>query len=234
MESSPYTEPPKFKTGTFALLFGQSQSGKSTWLKNVLLEHKYHFETHIKKLVYVYQHKDNDNLPILMETFKKFGTFRTDLPCNIEDELIENHSILILDDLELMMKCKEKRRVLQRLSMETVHHKKIYVFFSFQTYGVFYKKSPLNDILYQATNLLLFRSLNNNTKSLKSILNAYQIKLKRAVQLYDLYIDFVMPNQYNYLMINLYPKLKHAEVYGHILYSDCEPMLIFHEENEVV
>ena len=172
MESSPYTEPPKFKPGTFALLFGQSQSGKSTWLKNVLLEHECHFETAIKKLVYVYQNKDNENLPILMETFKKIGTFQTDLPLDIEDGLVENHSILILDDLELMMRCKEKRRVLQRLSMETAHHKKIYVFFSFQTYGVFYKRSPLNEVLYQATNLLLFRSLNYNAKSLKAILVA--------------------------------------------------------------
>ena len=100
-----------------------------------------------------------------MEKFKKIGTFQTDLPLDIEDGLVENHSILILDDLELMMRCKEKRRVLQRLSMETAHHKKIYVFFSFQTYGVFYKRFPLNEVLYQATNPLWDLGRSNRDKT---------------------------------------------------------------------
>ena len=109
------------------------------------------------------------------------------------------------------------------------------VFISFQTYGIFYKKSPLNDVLHQATNLILFGSKNLN-KSIKGFLNNYEIDLKGNQTLYDLFKEFVLPkgeevemiSKYRYLWIDLHPDLKRPEVSAQCLNCDKAQLLSFH------
>ena len=228
MAENIFTNNPKFECGSLCLLFGQSRSGKSTWLTNLLLENEHHFDSKVKQLVYVYQEMDN-NIKKLQSKFKKNGLFLNELPCDVESLLIPNHSVLVMDDLELQLRHKEKREVLLRLSMVTAHHRGIHVFFCFQSYGIFYKKSPLNKVLYQATSLVLFRSI-NTFGSLKRFLNGYDIKLKRGSTLYDIFKNYVQYEQYNYLLVNLSPSLPRAEVFSQILNCESRPLLIFHEE----
>ena len=120
--------------------------------------------------------------------------------------------------------------------MINAHHNKVTVFISFQTYGIFYKKSPLNDLLDQATNLILFGSMNFQNKSLKGFLNGYEIDLKGNQTLYELFKEFVLQKgveidqkiQYRYLWIDLHPNLTRAEVWAHVLECDDQSLVSFH------
>ena len=230
MDSNPFVDPPVFQTGSLVLLFGQSRSGKSTWLTQLLLEHKEHFQCPIRQLVCIYQREDPDTIGILKEKFSKNGTFVKQIPDNLEQWVIPE-SVIIFDDCEnLVEDSKKNRKLLKELATITCHHSKITVFFCFQTYGVFYSKNPLNAVLHQATNLVLFRSMNNSFRSLKFWLNSFEMKLRSDCTLFEIFMDYVLGEQFNYLVINLYPNLSKPEVFAQILQSDRRPLLCFHEE----
>ena len=230
MDLSPFVDPPVIQIGSLVLLFGQSRSGKSTWLTNLLVEHKHHFEHPIKQLVCIYQREDTDTIGVLKEKFAKNGTFVKHIPDDLEQWVVP-HSVIIFDDCEnLVQESKKNRKLLRDLATITCHHSGITVFFCFQTYGVFYAKNPLNAVFHQATNLVLFRSMNNSYRSLKFWLNSYEMKLRNSCTLFDIFMDYVLAEQFNYIMINLYPNLSKPQVFAQILQSDRRPLLCFHEE----
>ena len=170
------------------------------------------------------------NIKELQEKFGKNGYFMTAIPSNLEEMVIEKHSAIVLDDMELTLeKDKEQRDLVMKLALISCHHKETHIFISLQSYNVFYKKSTLNPLLYQATSLILFRSI-NTVGSLKRFLNSYDIKLKKNSTLYDVFKLYVQEKKYNYLILNMAPCLERPEVYSQILFSDTRPLLLFHEE----
>ena len=170
------TEPPKFQSSSLTLIFGQSGSGKSTWLTECLLEHEIHFERKIKQLIYVSKHTDK-NVKRLKKKFKA-GMFLNEIPSNLEDIVEPSKSVVVFDDCQQeLLQSKEKIRMLKRLATISIHHLDLMFFLTFQDYEIFYKRSELNFLLFQTSCIILFRSLNNFC-SLKRFLNSYEVKLK--------------------------------------------------------
>ena len=230
MAENPFTEHPCFENGSLVLLLGQSRSGKSSFVQSVLMESQHQFRSKIKQLIYVYQ-ADDDNIKKLQKKFGKNGMFLKSIPGNLDELLIESHSVLVLDDMELILeKNKEIRDQVMKLALITCHHKKTHVFISMQSYNVFYKKSPLNSLLFQSTSLVLFRSI-NTVGSLKRFLNAFDFKLKNNCTLWDIFKTYVQEKKYNYLVMNMAPCLDQAQIYSQILFCDSRPLIIFHEES---
>lgn len=208
-------------------MFFFSQSGKTTFIKNLLLEREVHFKETINQLIYIYREED-ENIQVLKKHFKKNGTFLTNIPEDLEEILIPAKSICVIDDNEQNLTAdKSKLKILKYLGDVGVHHKKLIVFVLLQTFGCFYKRHVLNSILYQATSLILFRSV-SNFSSLKRWLNSYEITLKGNQTLYEVFKNFVQKERYAYLILNIAPSLETPKVYNQILLCDSRPMLIFH------
>jgi len=199
-------------------------------MRQLLVEHKIHFENKINQLIYIFKEEDK-NIKTLKKKFGKSGTFLNEIPDGLESLLLPNHSVCVIDDFESSLVLdKEKVSSLKYLSNVSIHHSNLIVFLLFQSFSIFLRKHVLHDILYQATSLILFRSM-NSFSSLKRFLNSYEIKLKGNQSLYDIFKKFVQQEPYQYLIINIAPKLRNPEVYSQILFCDSRPLLIFHEEN---
>ena len=225
---SDFTEPPKFQSSSLTLIFGQSGSGKSTWLTDCLIEHNIHFERKVKQLIYVSKHTDK-NVKKLKSKFKA-GMFINEIPTNLEQILEPSKTVIVFDDCQQeLLQSKEKIRMLKRLATISIHHDDLMVFITFQDYEIFYKRNELNFLLFQTSCIILFRSLNNFC-SLKRFLNSYEVKLKGGETLYNLFKKFVQGQPFSHIIINLSTKLKCPQVYSQILFCDDRPLLIFHEE----
>lgn len=184
-----------------------------------------HFESKILQLVYLYREEDA-NVKILKKNFQKNSIFLDNIPDNLEDLVISEKSILVIDDFEdVLSNDREKAKLIVKFSNYLVHHRRLIIFLIFQSYQLFYAKHRLNSILYQATSLILFRSI-NNFSMLKRFLNAYDIKLKSGEKLYDIFQKYVA-SKYMYLIVNIHPHIDKPTVYSQILYSDCRPFILF-------
>lgn len=227
-ENDYFTDPPKFQSSSLTLIFGQSGSGKSTWLTDCLIEHDIHFERKVKQLIYVSKHCDK-NVKKLKSKFKA-GMFLSEIPENLEEVLVPSKSVVVFDDCQQeLLQSKEKIRMLKRLATIQIHHMDLMVFITFQDYEIFYKRNDLNFLLFQTSCIVLFRSLNNFC-SLKRFLNSYEVKLKGGESLYNLFKKFVQCEPFSHIIVNLSTKLKSPQVYSQILFCDDRPLLIFHEE----
>ena len=202
-------------------------SGKSSWMKNALLEHKEHFKQKLKRLIYIYK-EDDENSNALQKKFKN-GIFLKRIPENL-DELIEpNGTIIVFDDFQIELCEKTNVKMLKKWGTIKLHHSNFSCLITLQSYDVFYKRNELNFLLYQTSSMVLFRSLNNFC-ALKRFLNAYEIKLKGNATLYEVFKSFVQSKPYSHIIVNLSPKLKSPQVYSQILSCDDRPLLIFHED----
>ena len=101
---------PFFHAGSLILVFGQSRSGKSWWLRNLILENECHFEKEIKQLVFIHQqdNPENDtNISLISKKFKKNAVITKTLIPDVHKTLIPNQSLIVFDDCELMLKQKK-------------------------------------------------------------------------------------------------------------------------------
>ena len=202
-------------------------SGKSSWLKNAILEHKQHFKQKMKVLIYIYK-EDDENSRELQKKFKN-GIFLKSIPENIEEMIEPNSTIICIDDFQLDLGEKHHIKMLKKWGNVRLHHWNFTCLITLQTYDVFYKRNELNFLLYQTSSIVLFRSLNNFC-ALKRFLNAYEIKLKGNATLYEVFKTFVQSKPYSHIIVNLSPKLKSPQVYSQILLCDDRPLLLFHED----
>ena len=139
-------------------------------------------------------------------------------------------SIAVIDDSEEdIVNSKSKCKMLKELSSVGVHHKKLTIFLLLQTFDCFYRRNVLNPILYQATHLILFRSI-SNFSSLKRWLNSYHIPLHSNETLHEIYQNYVQGQRWAYLLLDLSPSLPHPRAYSQILICDSRPMLLFSVE----
>ena len=195
------------KYSILKFLFIYSQSGKSSFMRQLLLERKIHFESNITQLVYIYKSEDK-NIKSLKKNFGKSGTFLNEIPDELESLLLPKQSICVIDDFESSLVLnKQKIANLIYLANVAIHHKGLVLFLLFQSFSIFLRKHALHDILYQATQLILFRSM-NSFSTLKRFLNSYEVKLKGQQTLYDIFKKFVQGEPYQYLIINIAPKLQ--------------------------
>lgn len=222
-----FTDPPKFSSNSMTVIFGQSGSGKSSWLAEVLIEHSIHFERKCKQLIYVSKY-DTATVKKLKKHFKS-GLFLDEIPSNLEDMVEPSKSVIVFDDCQNDLRSKENIKMMKRLTTIKLHHMDLMLFVTFQDYEIFYRRHDLNFLLFQTSCIVLFRSLNNFC-SLKRFLNSYEIKLKGGETLYELFKKFVQGEPYSYIIVNLSTRLKFPQVYSQILFSDDRPLLIFHEE----
>ena len=133
-ENDYFTDPPKFQSSSLTLIFGQSGSGKSTWLTDCLIEHDIHFERKVKQLIYVSKHCDK-NVKKLKSKFKA-GMFLSEIPENLEEVLVPSKSVVVFDDCQQeLLQSKEKIRMLKRLATIQIHHMDLMVFITFQDGG---------------------------------------------------------------------------------------------------
>ena len=224
---SDYTPHPQFESGSLILIFGQSQSGKSSWLTQAIIEHKAHWKQKIKRLIYIYK-EDDANSAKLKKHFKN-GIFLKSIPDDLEDMVEPSCTLVVFDDFQIDLSSKRNVKMLKKWGTIKLHHDDFCCAITLQNYDVFYKRNELNFLLYQTSSLVLFRSLNNFC-ALKRFLNAYEIRLKENDTLYDVFKKFVQSKPYSHLIINLSPKLKSPQVYSQVLFNDDRPLLIFHED----
>ena len=104
---SDFTEPPKFQSSSLTLIFGQSGSGKSTWLTDCLIEHNIHFERKVKQLIYVSKHTDK-NVKKLKSKFKA-GMFINEIPTNLEEILEPSKTVIVFDDFNRNFSSRKKK-----------------------------------------------------------------------------------------------------------------------------
>ena len=211
------------------ILFIFSRSGKSTLCRELLVEKNLQFENELEQLIYIYN-QDDENINTLKEQWGKKGKFLTEIPMDLPEKLIPSKSCAVLDDLEdTLINDKEKQKLLKSMANVLIHHKKLVILITLQSYDIFYKRHPLNGCLQQATKLILFKSV-NNFGSLKRWLNSYAVKLKAKQKLFDVYEYLVSSSAYNYVVIDLDQSMNNPLVYTNILYSDSRPFIVFNVE----
>ena len=133
----------------------------------------------------------------------------------------------VIDDFEEdLVNNKPACSLLRRISSIQIHHLKLRLLISLQTFECFYKKHVLNPVLYQCTALFLFRSV-SSFSSLKRWLNSYQIRLCGNQKLYDIYQNYILGSKFAYLLLDLSPFLSEPRCYSQILRKDSRPMLLF-------
>ena len=166
-------------------------------------------------------------MKILKKKLKKIGLFFDSLPeiDELENILIDNQCILIIDDYEDILTTREKAGFVTKLANFLVHHRGYIVFIILQSYQIFYARHRLNSVLYQATSLILFRSI-NNFSMLKRFLNSYDVQFKSGEKLYNIFKKFVNA-KYKYLILNVSPHLNCPLVYSNVLFCDPNPLILF-------
>ena len=68
-------------------------------MRQLLVEHKIHFENKINQLIYIFKEEDK-NIKTLKKKFGKSGTFLNEIPDGLESLLLPNHSVCVIDDFE--------------------------------------------------------------------------------------------------------------------------------------
>ena len=219
----------KFDNYCLVFILGSSGSGKSEFVKNIILESDYHFKgPKIPNIVYVYSSFD-DNLKELQN--KKAGiTFVKELPLNWKEKSIPG-SLYIFDDQECKLNSsKPYSDVINEIATIYVHHFKLKVFILLQTYDCLYKSCRINPSINQLTNLVIFR-VSKTDSTLKRFLNTFNISLKENRNLFDVFTVFTKELPHSYLMINISPFQKRATCFSNILLCDGKNLLTFHSDD---
>lgn len=194
------------------LIGGASQSGKSTWVRNVIEHVDEMFINPPCKIIYcykVYQTSFGDLAPKVC--------FVKGIPNDIEKISNENngrHILMILDDL--MVDVNES--IVNLFTVQT-HHLNISSMFIVQ--NLFHNNKNMRTISLNAHYIITFRQTRDSNQM--AVL-ARQIFSKQAKEVMEIYTE-AMKIPYNYMLINIHPSNIHrASVHENI----------FPEENEIV
>ena len=227
---------PKFGKSSFCSIFGTSSSGKSTYIKHLLIESEYHFKNDIDRLIFIYSVED-DCVKELQNYFpekrgeKPDGKYFKNFPMDLMEHVVPCHTVIVIDDKEdEMTKNKEISKEISYLATILCHHEFLNVFVNFQTFSPLRMRHALQPAISQSTNLVFFRNPNNHL-CLKRFLSNYNIKLKKGQTLYEVYKRFIQKERFNYLMIDISPTAKFSKAYSHMLLCDTKPMLSFHDSD---
>ena len=231
-----FSEIPKFGKSSFCSIFGISNSGKSTYIKNLLAENKIHFTNSIDRLIVIHSVED-DCIKELKTYFpnkkgeKPDGKYFKSFPTDLMEHVITGHTVIVIDDKENeLTKNKDLQKQLIHLSTVLCHHQLLNVFVNFQTFNPLNKINALNPAVTQSTNLIFFRNANDHIR-LQRVFRNYNIKLKKGQSLYSVYDRFVNKELYGYLMLDVSPTAKFSKAYSHMLLCDPKPMLSFHDSD---
>ena len=231
-----WSEIPKFGKSSFCSIFGISNSGKSTYIKNLLAENKIHFTNSIDRLIVIHSVED-DCIKELKTYFpnkkgeKPDGKYFKSFPTDLMEHVITGRTVIVIDDKENeLTKNKDLAKQLIHLSTVLCHHQLLNIFINFQTFDPLYKNNALNPAVTQSTNLVFFRNANDHIR-LKRFLRNYNIKLKKGQSLYSVYDRFVNKELYGYLMLDVSPTAKSSKAYSRMLLCDPKPMLSFHDSD---
>ena len=231
-----WTEIPKFGKSSFCSIFGISNSGKSTYIKNLLAENKIHFTNSIDRLIVIHSVED-DCIKELKTYFpnkkgeKPDGKYFKSFPTDLMEHVITGHTVIVIDDKENeLTKNKDLQKQLIHLSTVLCHHQLLNVFINFQTFNPLNKINALNPAVTQSTNLIFFKNANDHIR-LQRVFRNYNIKLKKGQSLYSVYDRFVNKELYSYLMLDVSPTAKSSKAYSRMLLCDPKPMLSFHDSD---
>ena len=158
--------------------------GKTTWVTNLLIEHKYHFRQKIKKIIYFY--KENcesiERLRTHLATERGVeAVFSKKFPDgNFLDfcKPVQDSTILVIDDYFFDANIDEKiRKDLISLAGIWTHHVGCVSIICLHSYDIFLKSSKLNVILMNSSHRVFFKSL-HDARAAKRHMNNYEINLK--------------------------------------------------------
>jgi len=234
--SNIWTEIPKFGKSSFCSIFGISNSGKSTFTKDLLAENKIHFTNSIDRLIVIHSVED-DCIKELKTYFpnkkgeKPDGKYFKSFPTDLMEHVITGRTVIVIDDKENeLTKNKDLQKQLIHLSTVLCHHQLLNVFVNFQTFNPLNKINALNPAVTQSTNLIFFKNANDHIR-LQRVFKNYNIKLKKGQSLYSVYDRFVNKELYGYLMLDVSPTAKSSKAYSRMLLCDPKPMLSFHDSD---
>ena len=179
-------------------------------------------------MIYIYRYKDKC-VEILQKHFGKNALFYSEIPANLEEQIILN-LFVCLDDYEDLISSKRYAPMVLKWASYLCHHKLTNFCISVQTLDIFYAKSRLNGVIHQCSILILFRSL-RNSHLLRRILNSYNVQLNKNEEksdetLYDLFQSHCN-EKYKYLFINLSAELNKPIICSGIIYSDNDDYVLF-------
>ena len=157
-----WTEIPKFGKSSFCSIFGISNSGKSTFIKNLLAENKIHFTNLIDRLIVIHYVED-DCMKELKTYFpdkkgeKPDGKYFKSFPADLMEHVISGHTVIVIDDKEdeISMNKNIAKEIIY-FSTVLCHHEFLNIFINFQTFMPLYKKHALHSAVTQSTNLVFF------------------------------------------------------------------------------
>ena len=212
--------------------------GKTTWISNLLIEHKYHFRQKIKKIVYFYKEncKSIEKLKAhLAEEREVEAVFTKKFPDgNFLDfcKPVENSTIIVVDDYFFDANIDEKiRKDLISLAGIWTHHVGAVSMICLHSYDIFLKASKLNVILMNSSHLVFFKST-HDARSARRYMNNYEINLKAGQTLFDVYKREVLGKNFKYIIACISPMCTKPTLWGQVLLSEDEPMTSYHESSD--
>ena len=125
MTCSHWTVQPKFGEHCLTFILGASGSGKSNFIKHILLEREYHFEpSKIETIVYVYSSVD-EHLDALKKEIPGIHLVK-ELPQDWKTKWARPGSIIVFDDQETKFNSsKSYSDQMNELATIFVHHLKL-------------------------------------------------------------------------------------------------------------
>ena len=215
-----------------------TKQGKTTFITNLVIEHKYHFRQKIKKVVYFYKESCESIDRLKSHLSKEPGVeavFSKKFPdgnfldfCKPEQDA----TILVIDDFFFDATTDEKiRKDLISCSTIWTHHYGISSFLCLHSYDIFLKASKLNVILMNSSHLVFFKS-SHDARAAKRHMNQYMLNLKGGQTLFDVYKRHVLEKNFNYVIAAISPMCTKPTLWGQILLAENLPMLGFHESSD--
>ena len=204
----------------------------------MIIEHEYHFQQKIKKVIYIYKEtcKSIEKLKSYLSKEKGLeGVFTKKFPdgnflefCKVE----EKSTIIVIDDFYWDAATDESiRSALISLSSIWNHHKSLTSFLCLHSYDIFLKASKLNVILMNSSHLIFFKS-SHDAKAAKRVMSQYILNLKGGQTLFQVYKRIVLEDNFQYILVQISPQSTKPSVWSRVLLAEESPMLCFNESSD--
>ena len=208
--------------------------GKSSFISGLLIEHEYHFENEIKKILYFFREED-ETIRSLREHFDGVAgidvKFAKKIPENLSALIIKNGTILVFDDFESYFSSKINSELLYSIASVWTSHLLLHTFFCVQSFNVLKKQSKAHPSFQNSTHVCFFKN-NTEARALKRYMSNFSIPLKNGLSVWETYQKYVQKKPFAYLLLCISPRFARQTAYSNILHASKGHMMSFHDSSD--
>ena len=206
----------------------------------LISEFRSHFQLTDDKTIenILYFHLENcENTILLKKEFEKKENKHVSLKFSkrINPDLadtVEPNTIMIFDDLENRFLNDAKLiEMLHKFASVLCHHKSVFLIFVAQSVSILKKSSKLAPIISNATHFIIMRNI-MESKSLSRFLSNLNIKMKLGLSISEIYEKYILPKQFQYILLCVSSRAPKATAYSNILLKSPGNMISYHESDE--